>query len=326
MLRSYPSVTTCRSELHDLAERDASNCSAVRRTPNFRVLPLGVGEHSPLAVRASPNQGPYCRAGAGERGVGGAPTIDGEGDTGAGPRRQGRARRQSGWGASGGSSVLEGVPIGLGAGVDHSAEMLTEVARGAEAALLSNGLDRQVADFEQSLSKLNALAQQPLVRGSSSGSEESAGKSPGTHGRPAGKILDGHRLIEMLLKPCNRFREQIGAVQNGEWVFDELGLAPIPLGRNNQLSGKLSSDLTPVVLANDVKAEVNASGTPGRREDVALVDIENPRVDRHLRVATGQLVAFCPMCRGTAPVEETSRSQDERPAAQRNNAASTRVG
>ena len=217
---------------------------------------------------------------------------------------------------------MEGVPIGLGTGVDHSAEMLTEVARGAEAALLSHGLDGQVADFEQSLSELNTLAEQPLVRGGSSCSEESAGKRPGTHGRPGGKVLNGHRLIEMFLQPGDRFREQIGAVQNREWMFDELGLAPVPLGRNDQLAGELGGDLTPVVLADDVQAEINASGTAGRREDVALVDIEDPGVDRDRRVATGQLVAFCPVCRGAPPVEQTCFGQDKRPAAQRNDAAS----
>jgi hypothetical protein len=42
---------------------------------------------------------------------------------------------------SSGMSVLEGAPIGLGTGVDHAAEVLTEVASCTEAALLGHGLD-----------------------------------------------------------------------------------------------------------------------------------------------------------------------------------------
>lgn len=96
-------------------------------------------------------------------------------------------------------SVLEGVPIGLGTGVDHAVEMLAEVASCTEAALLCHGLDGKVTDFEQPLSELDPLAKQPLVRGGSSCGEEPTRKRPGTHGRSGGKILNRDRLVEMLL-------------------------------------------------------------------------------------------------------------------------------
>src|SRR5271154_3672385 len=98
-----------------------------------------------------------------------------------------------------GAAVLKCVAVGLRIGADDPAEMLAEVGCSAEAALLCNGLDRQVTDFKESLSELDTLKEKPLVWGGSGSGQESPGKRSRTHRRPDRKILDGHLFIEMLL-------------------------------------------------------------------------------------------------------------------------------
>ena len=146
---------------------------------------------------------------------------------------------------------------------------------------------------------------QPLVRRGSGRGQEPAGERSGTHRRPDGQILDRHRLVEMLLHPGNRVREQVGAVQHGQRLLDVLGLAAVALRRDDQLAGELGGDLAPVVLADDVQAEVDAGGTARAGEDVALVDEEHPGVDRQERISAGQLVALGPVGRRAPPVEQS---------------------
>ena len=55
--------------------------------------------------------------------------------------------------------MLKCVAIGLRIGVDDPAEMLPEVACRAKPAPLSHCLDREVTDFKEPLSVLDALAE-----------------------------------------------------------------------------------------------------------------------------------------------------------------------
>ena len=108
--------------------------------------------------------------------------------------------------------------------------------------------------------------------------------------------------------------------------LDELGLAAVALGRHDQLAGQLAGDLGSVVLADDVQAQVDARRTAGRRQDVALVDVEHAGVDRHIRILAGQFVALRPVGGRPATVEQARLGQDERAGAQRDDPASTGMG
>ena len=138
--------------------------------------------------------------------------------------------------------------------MDHATEVLAEVAGRAEAAPFGHRLHRQVAGLEQSLGQVDALPEQPLVGRGPGGGLEPTGERPGAHGRPLRQILDGHRVVEMLLDPGHGVGEQVGVIELGQGLLDELGLAPVALGRHDQLAGQLGGHLAAVVLAHDVEA------------------------------------------------------------------------
>ena len=129
------------------------------------------------------------------------------------------------------------------------------------------------------MGEVDPLAEQPLVGSRSHSDKESTGKRTRTHGGPDGKILNRHLLVEMCLQPCNRVREQVGAVKDWQWILDVLGLAAVALWRHDQLTSEPGGDLAPVVLADDMQAEIDGCRAAGRREDVALIDEEHARVD-----------------------------------------------
>ena len=83
---------------------------------------------------------------------------------------------------------------------------------------------------------MNALTLQPLMRCRTGSSEETTSECPWAHSGTNGKVVDGQRLIQMFLGPCDRVAEQIGTLEHGKWRSDELGLAPVPLGRYDQLA------------------------------------------------------------------------------------------
>ena len=69
-------------------------------------------------------------------------------------------------------AILEGPPVGLGAGVYDPTEVLAEIPGATEAAALRYCFDREIAYFEKLLGEMDALALQPLVGGGSGGSEK----------------------------------------------------------------------------------------------------------------------------------------------------------
>lgn len=182
--------------------------------------------------------------------------------------------------SSGGTSVLKRMPISLRAGVNDPAEVLSKIICCAKSALLGHNLYRKVAHFEKPLRVQNTLSNQPLVRCGSRCGHEPTGKGSGIHGGPDSQCFDADGFFEMLLHPRNRVREQVRAIERRQWILDVLGLTTVALGRDNELAGQLCRDFTPVITADDMQAEINAGGTPGPGQDVALVDVEHSGIDR----------------------------------------------
>ncbi len=100
---------------------------------------------------------------------------------------------------------------------------------------------------------------------------------------------------------------------------------PSRWGGTTELAGQLRGDLGPVVLADHVQAKIDAGRAARRRQDVTVVDEEHRRVDRDVRVATGQIVTLRPMGGDPAPVEQTGFGQDERSGTQRDDATPSRL-
>jgi hypothetical protein len=98
------------------------------------------------------------------------------------------------------------------------------------------------------------------------------------------------------------------------------------MGRDHELAGELGGDLGAVIPADHVQAQVDAGGAPGGGQDVALVDEQHPRVDRHVRVPAGELLALRPVRGGPAAVEQPRVGQGECTGAQRDDATPPGVG
>jgi hypothetical protein len=92
------------------------------------------------------------------------------------------------------------------------------------------------------------------------------------------------------------------------------------------LAGEAGGDVGTVIRPDHVQAEVYARGAAGRGQDVAVVQIENRRVDHDEWIAPSQFAALGPMRRDPSPVEQPGRGQHERTGTQRDHARAPPVG
>ena len=91
------------------------------------------------------------------------------------------------------------------------------------------------------------------------------------------------------------------------------------LRRHDDCTSNLVRDLGTEILTNNVQTEVNPGGAAGRRQNVAVIDVENSGVDLHPRITRRQLVRVLPVRRRRTVIQESSGSQDERARTQRQN-------
>jgi hypothetical protein len=77
------------------------------------------------------------------------------------------------------------------------------------------------------------------------------------------------------------------------------------------LAGKLGGDLAPVVLADDMEAQINTGGTAGTRKDVALIDEERTGLGRQGWVTASQFVAVRPVSGCTSSVKQSGLGEDK---------------
>ena len=80
---------------------------------------------------------------------------------------------------------------------------------------------------------------------------------------------------------------------------------------NHQATGDVVGDLGTVILAHDMKTQVDGRCTPRGRQDLALVDVEHPGIDFYAGVHALQRVGILPVCRGTFAVEQPRGGQHE---------------
>ncbi len=106
----------------------------------------------------------------------------------------------------------------------------------------------------------------------------------------------------------------------------ELGLAAGPMGRDHHLPGDRVGHIGPVVAADDVEAEVEAGRASGRGQNVAVVEVQHPRVDVDCGIPLGELGGMGPVGGGPPAVEQSGGGQHEGSCAQRQDAGPPGVG
>lgn len=92
---------------------------------------------------------------------------------------------------------------------------------------------------------------------------------------------------------------------------DELRLPAVARGRHDSDAGGVGGDRGAVVEADEVEAEVEPGRRAGARQQLAVVDVEDVRVDRDRRVPPGQLLGPEPVGRRPQPVEQPRLGERE---------------
>src|SRR5438270_13306603 len=88
--------------------------------------------------------------------------------------------------------------------------------------------------------------------------------------------------------------------------IDELRLAALAVRRDHQVSCNGIGYNCSKILTNDVKAKIDAGGSPGRSKDVFLVYIQPIGHDLDLRIQLAQLIAKPPMSCSPSAVKKAS--------------------
>src|ERR1022692_2998177 len=153
-------------------------------------------------------------------------------------------------GPEGATEVVRGHTVDPG-------EVRAQPLGGPEAARGRDAVDGVLGVLEQVLRTADSLCAQPLQWCGAGRLAESAGEGAGAHQGLMGEVLDGKRQLEMCSGPVHGRAEVRGAV-DGQRLVDVLSLAAFPVGRDDQPPGEGVRDPGPVVLPDDVQAQVQA--------------------------------------------------------------------
>lgn len=128
---------------------------------------------------------------------------------------------------------------------------------------------------------------------------------------PDGDVLQGQVPVRVLLQPAEqRFH---GRAYRCRWlgVDDELGLAALPFERHHRQPGRVRRDGRAMVPADHVQAHVEGRGRARRGEELAVVDVEHVRIDRHGGVQGRQVPGRDPVGGRAQPVQQAGGGEDE---------------
>ncbi len=155
---------------------------------------------------------------------------------------------------------------------------------------------------------------------------KAAGEGARTHEGAGGHLLDGEFFVQVGGHPGESIAEGFLFFGNAERGFDVLGLAAWPLRGNDHAPGDGGSDGRAVVLADDVQREVDGGGGSGGGEYLAVVDVEDARVDVNVGVAGGEFGGPAPMGGDAAAIEQPGLGQNEGSGAEGEDARAAFVG
>ncbi len=204
-------------------------------------------------------------------------------------------------------------------------EVLAQVRRRPETAALGDLVDARVAALERGAGGIHALGEQPAQDGQAGLGGEAAREGALRDVGVGGEAAHRQRLVQALECPGAR-RRQRAARLRGDRPVDVLGLAAVAMRRDDDAAGDPVGQRGAVVAAQDVQAEIDPRGDARRGEDVALVDVEHPRLDADARMAGGEIGRVAPVGRRAATVEHARRGEREGAGADRDHARAARVG
>ena len=92
-------------------------------------------------------------------------------------------------------------------------------------------------------------------------------------------------------------------------AVEKLRLAPIPMGRNHVPPRNLIGDRRAKIAADEMKAQVEPRGTAGRRENLALIDIEHVWINTHLGETALQRLRISPVRGRALAIQEAGGSK-----------------
>ena len=81
-------------------------------------------------------------------------------------------------------AILKSPSVGLRTRMHRPTEVLAEIAGGVEAAGFGDGFDRQITRLEKTLSQMDTLALEPVVRCRAGRRQEASSKGSRAHGGP----------------------------------------------------------------------------------------------------------------------------------------------
>ncbi len=151
------------------------------------------------------------------------------------------------------------------------------------------------------------------------------GEGSGAHRCTRGELLNGLGFTQVTLHPCDGVGKEIRVVQLRERLVDVLRLSAIALGWNDQLPSQSRRHFAPIILSNDMEAEIDAGCTTSSGKDVTVIDEQDARIHQEIGIATSQFVALRPVGRGSPTVEQTRFGQDEGAGAEREHSAPSGV-
>jgi hypothetical protein len=222
--------------------------------------------------------------------------------------------------------VVEGVAIGLGREAQEPPKVEAQGGGGTEAAVGGDALDGGVGGFKEALGEGDALLKEPLIGADTKGGVEAAGEGARTHNGTGSHVFDGEFFVEVAGHPGEGCAKGFLFFSADERGFDVLGLAARTLWWDDHAPGDGSGDGSTVILADDVKREVDGGGGSGRSKYLAVVDVEDAGVDVQVRVAGGEFGGPAPVGGDAAAIEQASFSEDEGSGAEGEDARAASIG
>jgi len=202
---------------------------------------------------------------------------------------------------------------------DHGSEALAHHCGGSETCLRRHLLDGQVRRFEQPLRAAHARVRKPRGRRRSHLLAKTTAECSRAHRRPPRDDWQRELAREIQFHP----REQRPhRARRFGWrpLFDELRLPTCAFERHHRKPRDRRRDVGAQVATNHVDAEIETGGGASRRQDAAVVDVEDIRVEIDGRMAKGKIGGGQPVGRGAEAVEKAGGRQHERAGANRRHA------
>src|SRR5262245_52676498 len=216
-----------------------------------------------------------------------------------------RPRRSAAAGA-GSARGLERAPVLLWARPDQPSHVLAQRRGRAVADLRRDALDGVAARLEQLERAPDARDPHPARRRGTGLVAEAPAQAARAHRHATRQPIQRERLALVLLDPAEQRRERCAVVAR-YGTAGPLRLAAVALERHDGQLRRLHRDGGAVVAPYQVEAQVQARRGARRRQDLALVDVEDIRLDVDRRMAARELGGGTPVRRRTPAIQEARR-------------------